>query len=250
MYHSLTFKSATNGEKNTWKDWNLIPTSRPVINPPEIKENYLDIPGTDGLVDLSDTFGRIMYGNRKGSIEFAIQNDRFEWYVLYTDIMEYLHGSVLEATLEDDPGYYYKGRWNVNNWKSDSWYSLITLDYNLKPYKIENISTLERWLWDPFSFIDGIARDYTLYNNVTVSGSKNIRLVTNNRSVEPLTITLTSGTLTLTVTYTKSGATYGSPVELKTGKNVTSLYPLLGDYTLKFTGNGVIKSIEYIGGRL
>ena len=46
MYHSITI-----GSKNTWDDWYLIPSSRPVVNPPKPKTKYIDIPGADGHLD-------------------------------------------------------------------------------------------------------------------------------------------------------------------------------------------------------
>ena len=48
MYHSVTF-----GDKNTWDDWRLVPASRPVFNPPAQKVKTLEIPGGDGVIDLS-----------------------------------------------------------------------------------------------------------------------------------------------------------------------------------------------------
>ena len=44
MYHSITFDN----EKNTWDDWHLIPSSRPLVAPPSIKSNYVDVAGVDG----------------------------------------------------------------------------------------------------------------------------------------------------------------------------------------------------------
>ena len=49
MYHSITF-----GDKNTFDDWHLIPTSRPVIAPPPFRSHTEDIPGGFGSLDLSE----------------------------------------------------------------------------------------------------------------------------------------------------------------------------------------------------
>ena len=37
FYHSVVF-----GEKNTWDDWHLVPSSRPVINPPDVIKEHLN----------------------------------------------------------------------------------------------------------------------------------------------------------------------------------------------------------------
>ena len=57
--------------KNTWKDWRLIPLTPPIFSQPPLKESYLDIPGMNGLIDLSFSFGpNQLYSNRTGSFEF------------------------------------------------------------------------------------------------------------------------------------------------------------------------------------
>ena len=110
MYHSVTF-----GDKNTWDDWRLVPASRPVFNPPAQKVTTLDIPGGDGVIDLSQSLtGYPVYQNRTGSIEFIVMNDFKPWHMAYSDIMDYLHGQKLRAVLEDDPEYFYEGRFTVN----------------------------------------------------------------------------------------------------------------------------------------
>ena len=38
----------TFGDKHSYRDWGLIPKSRPVISPPAPKTNYISIPEADG----------------------------------------------------------------------------------------------------------------------------------------------------------------------------------------------------------
>ena len=171
-----TIMKAMNGI-NTWNDWHLIPSSRPLINPPSFKSNYIDIPGANGSIDASTTIltyprynldGSIAsstisesyptYNNRTGSIEFYVMNDYGEWYNRFSEAMDYLHGQKVKIILEDEPDYYYQGRMTVNQWRSEKDWSKIVLDYNVAPFKYEIFSSLERWLWDPFSFIDGVIR--------------------------------------------------------------------------------------------
>lgn len=98
MYHSITF-----GEKNTWDDWHLIPTSRPVFNPPPTETHMIKIPGANGVLDLSESLtGYPIYENRTGSIEFIVENGHERWDIAYSDIMDYIHGKQMRAILEDD----------------------------------------------------------------------------------------------------------------------------------------------------
>lgn len=131
MYHSITF-----GNKNTWDNWHLVPTSRPVFNPPKQKTKTLEIQGGNGLIDLSESLtGYPLYENREGSFEFVVMNGYKPWQEAYSDISDYIHGRKMRAVLEDDPYYYYEGRFSINEWKSDKNNSFITIDYNVAPYK-------------------------------------------------------------------------------------------------------------------
>lgn len=168
MYHSVTFMDAgcigasdeedtSSGEKNTWEHWRLVPSSRPVFAPPEQKVKTVDIPGGDGLIDLSQALtGYPVYQNRKGSMEFVVMNDFKPWQTAYSDILDYLHGQKLRAFLEDDPEYFYEGRFTVNEWKSEKDWSRIVLDYDVGPYKWRRQSSIDDWLWDPFNFQNGV----------------------------------------------------------------------------------------------
>ena len=234
MYHSITI-----GEKNTWDDWHLIPSSRPLFNPPSVKENTVDIPGGDGVLDLTASLaGRPTYNNRTGSWTFYVQNGFKDWTVLYSEIMVYLHGQEFKAVLEDDPAYYYEGRFSVNSWKSDKDYSQIVIDYNVGPYKKESGSTGSDWLWDPFNFETGVIRNY---KNLSVLTSLTVTVIGDMMENVPVIIASTSG---MQVEY--EGETYS----LSKGANTISQIVLhSGENTLTFTGEGIV-TIENVGGRL
>lgn len=156
MYHSITI-----GDKNTWNDWHLIPSSRPLVNPPNVRASMVEIPGADGLLDLSDALvGRPTYANRSGSWDFYVDNNHGSWADRYSEIMAYLHGQKMTAVLEDDPLFYYDGRFSVNQWRSDPYYSRIVIDYNVGPYKLYSATEGDLWLWDPFNFNEDVIRSY------------------------------------------------------------------------------------------
>lgn len=138
MYHSIDFFD-TYSSKNTYDSWKLIPTKRPVISPPDPKTTYVDIPGSDGQLDLSEVVSkRPVYNQRKGSFTFKVLNDYagYEgWVDIYQKILNYLHGKKKKMILEDDPNYYYEGRFSVKSWSSDKDNSSINIDYNVDPFK-------------------------------------------------------------------------------------------------------------------
>ena len=237
MYHSVTF-----GNKNTWDDWHLIPSTRPLFNPPSVKTQYIDIPGANSQVDLTESLtGYPVYDNRTGSMEFNVVNGYQTWDVLYSEIMNYLHGKKMKACLEDDPYFYYEGRFTVNQWKSDKYWSIITIDYNVYPYKKGPNTSLEDWLWDPFDFEYGIIRDYS---ELVVDGSLSLEILGRQEPVVPeITVDSDSGSgMTMKV----GSKTY----ELSEGVNVNPNI-VIGEanVTLVFTGNGTV-SVNYQGGML
>ncbi len=142
MYYAVTIIKGTE-TKNTYNDWYLVPSSRPVINPPEPKYNMIDIPGVNGSIDLTEVLtGDVSYSNRTGSIEFIVFNEKpMTWYNLYTQIMDFVQGQKVQIKLEEEPEYYYEGRVKVNAWQSGKNFSTISLDYNLDPYKYESTAT-------------------------------------------------------------------------------------------------------------
>lgn len=237
MYHSVTI-----GSKNTWDDWHLIPSSPPVFAPPTPKTKYIDIPGADWHIDMTTALtGDVVYNGREGSLEFYVDNGHDEWFSIYSNIMNYLHGQLLHAVLEDDPIYYYEGRFSVNEWKSEATNSRIVIDYNVAPYKYEVYTSLDDWLWDPFSFEDSIIREY---ENLRVFGSLKLNIPGVRMKVTPTFIVESDDGNGLKVSF--EGNTFDLPdgttriINIRTGS---------GDNIFTFTGYGIV-SVEYRGGRL
>lgn len=234
MYHSITF-----GEKNTWDDWHLIPKSRPVFNPPAVKTRFIEIPGGNGSLDLTSALlGRAVYKNRTGSFEFIVENGFKEWSVLYSEITNYLSGKRLKAILEDDPNYYYEGRFAVNEWKSEANWSSIVIDYDVKPYKKNIISSGDDWLWDTFNFETDVIRSY---ENLPVTDSLSVTIIGDSMPISPTIIVSSDG---MTVTF--EGETYA----LSKGTNyIPELIVHDGENVMIFTGTGTV-TIKCERGRL
>lgn len=134
--HSLTFYNGST-KVNTYSDWHLVAESRPLVVPPTPKTKYLDIPGGNGKLDLSTILtGFPVYENREGDWKFYVLNGYGEWQNRFSAIMTYIQGQELKMVLEDDPNYYYKGRFYVSAWDSEPSYSKITIKYSVYPYKI------------------------------------------------------------------------------------------------------------------
>lgn len=145
--HSMTFYVEGETGKHTWDDWRIVPTTRPVIIPPTPKYNYVLIPGSSAVVDLTEYIsGGVTYNPREGQLEFLVQKKE-QWSFVYEEIMNYLQGHRVRVVLDDDPEYYYEGRCAVSTWTSSELYSTITLDYYFLPYKYPVNYSLDSWTY-------------------------------------------------------------------------------------------------------
>lgn len=243
----------TFGNKHSYKDWGLLLKSRPVITPPKAKTVYIDIPGSDGVIDLTESLtGDVQFNNRTIKCEFVVIDARIRWANIYSEIMDYLHGQKLRVRFDEDPTYYYEGRLQVNEWKSDKVTSTITIEGNVEPYKYELFSSTEDWEWDSFNFESGIIRDYrdigitTVGQKVTIIGSR-------KQAVPTITVKSDNGNgLNLYGTYggkkvffTLKDGTYKDPKLI--------IYNGNNDFTFYNSGdveaNGTI-TFDFRGGRL
>lgn len=142
---------------NTWDTWHLIPKTRPVIAPPSMKSNVVDIPGSDDPLDLSYTLtSYATYNRRSGSISFYVENYFKPWDELYSEIMSKVQGKKLNIILNDDPMYYYEGKVQVSGWSSDKERSTITFTYDLSPYKMYIFGSTDDVIWDLYNLDIGV----------------------------------------------------------------------------------------------
>ena len=235
--HSVTF-----GDKNSWTDFHLVPTSRPVIPLPTFKERYVDIPWRSGSVDLGSLLtGGPTYANRIGSIEFLVDLDAWpSWAVAYSTILEYLHGRTMRMTLDDDPEFYYEGRFTVNQWQSGQSFSTVVIDYNLQPFKIDANDLGSEWLWDPFSFETGVIRDYL---GIVIRPSPEVNIVNiDGFPMQRELVFVASSEMTLVF----EGNNYNIPVGRSTNYTIRIKE---GPNSLQIIGDGVL-DILYRGGSL
>lgn len=152
QYHSITI-----GAYNTWINWRLIPTSRPVVNPPEVKTNFVEVPGADGVLDFTEALdSKIHYKPSEGSWEFLVCHEQIDtdtgnkyhgenrWSMLWHDILNSIHGKRNQIILMDEwkpdasDNRFYVGRVWLNSWESDPYHSKITFDYHLEPFRYLN----------------------------------------------------------------------------------------------------------------
>lgn len=150
IFYETDYRRDTIGTtRHSYLDWFLIPEERYSIDPPEVKETYVDVPGANGALDYSEALTLYpTYKDIEGSMSFIIDNERRIWYdqiqkrdmfwnIIYNDIKTYLHGRTRYMILEDNPGWYYQGRFTVGKYDArEKNYSKIVISYKLKPFRM------------------------------------------------------------------------------------------------------------------
>ena len=124
------------GNYHSWNDFQLILASK-TIGTPSPKTETIDIPGGDGVLDLTEFFGDTKYGNRNLSFEFSSLVIPSDFMSLFGMVQDALHGKKLPIILDDDPGWQYTGRISVSEWKADRNIGRLTIDCDCEPYKYQ-----------------------------------------------------------------------------------------------------------------
>lgn len=120
--HSIFFKkTGENSYKNSWSDFSLFATSRPIILPAKPSTNYVEVPGMSGSLDYTEVLrDKVVKGYNTGTWDFQLWNDNVDWTILYSVLLGYFDGDEFEVYLKDDPNNHYKGHIRINDFKSPS----------------------------------------------------------------------------------------------------------------------------------
>lgn len=129
-------RGVTFGNNHSYRAWGLLLKDRPYIAPPEPKTKLIEVPGSDRVIDLTESLtGKVHYGMREGRFEFFVINGRSKWSAVYSTLLNELHGKRVQIVLDDDPNYCWEGRVQVDEMASDKKTATIVLTAQLEPYK-------------------------------------------------------------------------------------------------------------------
>lgn len=118
------------------------------LSPPEPKTYTVDIPGGDGVIDLTSALtGDVAYSNRSQSFTFMVVDpDSFER--VKTDVSNFLHGKSFDYQMTMDPGYTYHGRFSVTEYSHAVYVypglvGVFAVDIDADPYKSKGLQTYQ-----------------------------------------------------------------------------------------------------------
>lgn len=206
LYRGSPFITSSTPRRHSYYDWFLIPNERYAVEPPECKTSYMDIGGANGALDLSEALANYpVYKNREGSMTFRVDNDRLIneggisqlgkydllWNELYRDICVFLHGKNKYMLLEDDPEWYYYGRFSVGRYDaSEKTHSEIKISYILQPYKRLCWEIGDDFYWDAMTLPMGTEyAGFEKYQNnrvLTIDSDEYINVINLRNGNEPV----------------------------------------------------------------
>ena len=198
------------GTKWAHADYGLI-VAPYAIPMPEPQTNFVEIPGRDGALDLSEAFGTVRYADR---IIPLMLYARAPFDAAISAFAADVHGRRMNVIFDRDPMYYYDARLTVEDVERRAGYCELSLKCRVKPYKLEHFETMI---------------------TVLPTGSATVTLTNTLMPVVP-TITV-SAEMTLSFTISEKDYT----VNLSAGTHVIpSLVLMDGDTGIDIAGTGSI----------
>lgn len=108
------------------------------ITPPEIKTNYVDIPGGDASLDLTESVGGIRLKSGKVNFKFTFIGGRADAAKMISDI----HGMRKKITLDRDMDYELAGRIEVTTSQLENNLYVVEATATVDPYKVQKKITV------------------------------------------------------------------------------------------------------------
>ena len=112
-----------------------------IVESPEAKTFYVDIPYGDGSIDLTEAVtGKVSYEDRL--IKFVLERLRpkHSWQSYYNNLVKNYHGKTIRLVMPDMEGYHFEGRMSVGQFNKGDYLS-IRCEVLCKPYKLKDTIT-------------------------------------------------------------------------------------------------------------
>ena len=120
----------------SFRDWGIYLSSI-VIDDPQPKEIYVDIPNGDGALDLTEALtGEVHYESRPFEAVFTIKPETYS-VELVRYLRSYLNGKQRTIRTKEEPGYYLIGRC-ATSIKKDGVLAVLTVKATCQPWKYKN----------------------------------------------------------------------------------------------------------------
>ena len=109
-----------------------------VIPMPEPQTNFVEIPGRDGALDLSEAFGTVRYADRIIPLTLYV---RAPFDAAVSAFAADVHGRRMNVIFDRDPTYYCDARVTLEDVERHAGYCELSIKCRAKPYKMEHFET-------------------------------------------------------------------------------------------------------------
>jgi len=120
-------------ELHSYRQLGMI-LGNPDIERPKARLSYLEIPGRDGALDLSEALGELRFEQRKITMPFKYIGTPAQAEEKISEIQNLLSGKKMKISFDRDMGFYFYGRLLVEG-KAQHPISQITITAYSEPYK-------------------------------------------------------------------------------------------------------------------
>lgn len=129
--------------KHSFYDYGMYFSKRPEMGQPEPQKMSVQIPGRDGVLDLSEAVtGRVCYNNRTCSFLFVSEKEIADQAEFKSALLNDLHGKTVEVELDEDAGWIYKGRASVSFEDVTPKKAKAAITIDAEPYKVARDETV------------------------------------------------------------------------------------------------------------
>lgn len=130
------------GDIHSFFDLNLI-LAPFTPTPATPKTVYVDVPGSDETIDLTEAHGRVNYNPRDFQFTFTINPaDKTPFDEKVSQISNALNGKRCKITLDRNPDYYWEGRCVVNQYIQNKRIGQVVINAKVNPYKLKQKPTV------------------------------------------------------------------------------------------------------------
>lgn len=119
------------GDKHSADDYKSIMNYARIVTP-MVKENYVDVPGGNSSLDLTEAVSGVMLGDGQINLKFTFLSRRDRGRMKND-----LHGKKLRIVLEEEPEYFYEGRLFCRDGDYARNLHEMYIDARVAPYKQE-----------------------------------------------------------------------------------------------------------------
>lgn len=131
----MSFYQIKIGNDWTHDRYHLKVKELPIISPPEVKTYTVDVPYSNGSIDLTESLtGAPTFNNRTIIVKFFIHRKDMH---LYNEFLNNHHGRKEKIILQEDANYYYEGRCIIGELEFSDYsnYVIVPVSIVIEPFK-------------------------------------------------------------------------------------------------------------------